>query len=171
MNGSRQCTYAKSNGYTAFGDTGSPGTGERIFCLYQELLAIKWVQWWSSSLHLLRDKEINNKDIVKTMLMKNSLIWTTLDFFFFFMGSSLGLKDKKYTNFHTFTAPFCFCKRFDRLYYINDLWNCEIFSAMIARDRQECTWQNCNPRWMWHREQKYAFVYFVRTLSPIDNSQ
>ena len=50
--------------------------------------------------------------------------------FCFFMGSSLGLKDKKYTNFHTFitslviaplkSAPFCFRKRFDRLYYIND---------------------------------------------------
>ena len=47
------------------------------------------------------------------------------------MGSSLGLKDKKYTNFHNFTtsiviaplksAPFCFHKRFGRLYYINDL--------------------------------------------------
>ena len=58
------------------------------------------------------------------------------------MGSSLGLKDLKYTNFHTFTtfivtaplksAPFCFRKRFDRLHYINDLCNCEIFSAMIA---------------------------------------
>ena len=144
MNGSRQCTYVKSNGYTPFGDTASSGTDERIFCLYQELLAIKWVQWWSCSLHLLRDKEVNNKDAVKTLLIKNSLIWTTLDSLcFFFLWVILWVsKIKKYTNFHTFTtslviaplksAPFCFRKRFDRLYTINDLWNCEIFSAMIA---------------------------------------
>ena len=71
----------KPNDYTPFGDTGSFGTGERIFCLYQEPLAIKWVQCWSSSLHLLRDKEINSKDTVETLPMKNSLIWMTLDFF------------------------------------------------------------------------------------------
>ena len=101
MNGSGQCTYAKSNGYIPLGDTGPFGTGERIFCLYQEPLAIKWVHCFSSSFYLLLDKEINSKDTVETLLMKNSLIWKTLDFF---MSSSLGLKDLKDTNFHTFTT-------------------------------------------------------------------
>ena len=77
VNGSGQCTYAKSNGYIPPGDTGPFGTGERIFCLDQEPLAIKWVHGWSSSFYLLRDKEINSKDTVETLLMKNSLIWTT----------------------------------------------------------------------------------------------
>ena len=117
VNGSGQCTYAKSNGYIPLGNTGPLGTGERIFCLDQEPLAIKWVHCLSSSFYLLRDKEINRKNTVKTLLVKNSLIWTTLDFF---MGSSLGLKDLKDTNFHTFTtsivraplksAPFVFVR-------------------------------------------------------------
>ena len=82
VNGSGQCTYAKSNGYIPLGDTGPFGTGERIFCLDQEPLAIKWVHYWSSTFYLLRDMEINSKDTVETLLMKNSLIWTTLDFFY-----------------------------------------------------------------------------------------
>ena len=179
VNGSGQCTYAKSNDYIPLGDTRPFGTGEMIFCSDQEPLAIKWVQCWSSSFYLLPNKEINSKDTVETLLMKNSLIWTTVDFF---MGSSLGLKDLKYTNFHTFTtsmvraplksAPFCFRKRFDRLYHTNEVKLGNFLSNdSIAREIRDCTWQNCNPRWMWHGEQKYAFVYFVRSLSRIDNSQ
>ena len=116
MNGSEQCTYAKSNGYIPLGDTVPFGTGERIFCLYQEPLAIKWVHCWSFSFYLLRDKEINRKDTVKTVLMKNSLIWTTLDFFY---GYQLSYFYCLSSNSTSEICLFCFRKRFDRLYTIN----------------------------------------------------
>ena len=70
VNGSGQCTYARLNGYIPLGDTGPFGSGERIFCLDQGPLAIKWVHYWSSSFYLLRDKEINRNIQLKPSLGK-----------------------------------------------------------------------------------------------------